>query len=822
MAPPFDAIPRTEHGTVAASVRAAIDEATRRIAPAWPLDRLAAVNPLWGLVDRPIEQAFAEVATLAGSRLLMPREWYARQWTQGRFERRHLAAAIEARGEDLDPDALDLQRPGPPMHRRALVTDVADEHRDLTHQMAWSEYVVGRISHVCASYFDAPEGTPARREGGLHTYWRDHAARDRGPELLMGFDGFREAVRRLPTEAPSTIALGLERLRVPPDQRADYLSALLMDVGGWAAWCAYLRWTARLSDADDGHIEELLAIRVAWELLLHDATPLERSARWGRAVASWPRADHQRESLAVDWVFQEALELAYCERLVEGLREGMDRQRPSRPDVQAAFCIDVRSEILRRSLESASGGRARTLGFAGFFGLPMEYQAIGASSALPQLPGLLAPSLQVTDAGADPATSSRRAERLDFGGTWRAFKRGAISTFTFVETTGLFYGAKLLSSTFAGGRAEPVADRAGLSARDHAARRPRLTGAAGGGPLAFETRVDVAEGILRAMSLTRDLAPLVALVGHGSRTNNNPVAAGLDCGACCGQSGTANARAVAALLNDPDVRAGLVDRGLTIPEDTHFVPGLHDTTTDRVHLFDTDEVPPSHRDRLRQLETWLEAAGEGARTTRAPRLGLGHLSGPALRRAIERRARDWSEVRPEWGLAGNASFVIAPRERSDHLDLEGRAFLHEYRWQEDEGFAILEALMTAPMLVTHWINFQYYASTVDNRRYGSGDKVLHNVVGGHIGVFEGNGGDLRVGLPLQCLHDGEDWAHTPLRLSVFIEAPASAIRAVIAKHATVRHLVDHGWIRLFQLDPQEETIRTYRDGDWHAASFGAC
>jgi uncharacterized protein len=36
--------------------------------------------------------------------------------------------------------------------------------------------------------------------------------------------------------------------------------------------------------------------------------------------------------------------------------------------------------------------------------------------------------------------------------------------------------------------------------------------------------------------------------------------------------------------------------------------------------------------------------------------------------------------------------------------------------------------MTAPMIVTNWITMQDYASTVDNHRYGSGNKVLHNVV----------------------------------------------------------------------------------------------
>ncbi len=94
--------------------------------------------------------------------------------------------------------------------------------------------------------------------------------------------------------------------------------------------------------------------------------------------------------------------------------------------------------------------------------------------------------------------------------------------------------------------------------------------------------------------------------------------------------------------------------------------------------------------------------------------------------------------------------------------------------------------MNAPMIVTNWINMQYYASVVDNKRYGSGNKTLHNVTGDRIGVFEGNGGDLRIGLPWQSLHDGERWSHTPLRLIVAIEAPRKAIETVIAKHEMVQ------------------------------------
>lgn len=120
--------------------------------------------------------------------------------------------------------------------------------------------------------------------------------------------------------------------------------------------------------------------------------------------------------------------------------------------------------------------------------------------------------------------------------------------------------------------------------------------------------------------------------------------------------------------------------------------------------------------------------------------------------------------------------------------------------------------MTAPMLVTHWINWQYHASTVESQRLGSGNKLLHNVVGGNIGVFEGNGGDLRIGLSRQSLHDGEQWVHEPLRLTVAIDAPRAAIEAVMAKHAVVAQLVDNGWVHLWRFSATG--FDRYHDGSW--------
>jgi uncharacterized protein YbcC (UPF0753/DUF2309 family) len=629
--------------------------------------------------------------------------------------------------------------------------------------------------------------------------------------LLVQLDAYRHFARQLPETARELISVALAALQVPEAEYEDYLWSLLLDQNGWASWCAYRRWTARLAGHEDDTITELLAVRLAWEWILFQAHNESIAARWRLAIASWQQNDSCAESRRrQDWLLQLAMEIAWREPVVQMLPLGFQAVGPSQPAVQAAFCIDVRSEVFRRALEKVSSS-AQTLGFAGFFGLPIAYRPNGASSERPQLPGLLAPRLRVIDSGIGPADEKQRIQRLELPAQFAALKKDALSTFAFVEALGITYAGRLVADSFHWGAHHDL-DVAGLSRSATARRKPRLERSESGADA--PARTELAASILRGMSLTRGFARVVLLVGHGSATTNNPHAAGLDCGACCGQTGEVNARAAAALLNDPEVRRGLVKLDITIPESTWFMAGLHNTTTDDVTLFDVDELPASHLRDLKELKDSLAKAGVLARAERAQLLGIDITDAERLERAIRERAKDWSQVRAEWGLANNAAFIIAPRERTRHLNLHGRAFLHEYRHQADPAYKILELLMTAPMVVTHWINLQYYASTVDNERYGSGNKVLHNVVGGHLGVFEGNGGDLRIGLPLQSLHDGQRWVHTPLRLSVFIEAPRAAIEGVLAKHESVRALVDNGWLHLLQLDTDENAIYSYCEGEW--------
>ncbi|MFN3495955.1 MAG: putative inorganic carbon transporter subunit DabA, partial [Hydrogenophaga sp.] len=405
-----------------------------------------------------------------------------------------------------------------------------------------------------------------------------------------------------------------------------------------------------------------------------------------------------------------------------------------------------------------------------------------------------------------------RAQRLALTAQWSGTSQWPGTAFSFVEAAGVGYLGKLWQWLRPSADARVNDDHAGLPARYRPVCRPQLGG------LTVGDKVGIAARVLHAMGLdhpARPLAPLVLLVGHGSQSSNNAHAAALDCGACCGQTGEVNARSLAQLLNEPAVRQGLKAQGVNVPDSTWFVAALHNTTTDELEGFDLDLLPPEARGRWQQFQPVWAQASDQVRRERAPRLGLNpRLPHADLLMALRRRANDGAQTRPEWGLAGNAAFIIAPRHRSRGVVLEGRSFLHDYDATHDADGSVLELLMTAPMLVTHWINWQYHASTCDPLRLGSGNKVLHNVVGGHIGVFEGNGGDLRIGLSRQSLHDGERWVHEPLRLTVIIDAPQASIDRVVQKHEVLQQLLNNGWLHLWRFGPSQ--LERYAAGGWQA------
>lgn len=810
-------------------VEAACASACQAIAPTWPLDRAIAVNPHWSRIGMPLRRVAARMAVLADIKVLPPRHQMLQAWRQGRISAADLDLALQqvpdASVAGLRPgDCVAALDRAPAVVQLPLLIDVLDDDPERYSRLSWRQAISQQVSQTCAAYFDThqAEWQPDRTQG-LYAFWRQSLLHDHGIGLLMGLPQLGRALTALPATRQDAERWVIQRLDLPPTVWADYLEAVLLTVNGWASWCAYLGWQARLDGTEDSHLRDLLAIRLAWGAILLECKnqgELRKSfdhlhQAWGKALN---RIEEAEQAFMVDEVWQLALEVGYQRDLARRLLSTV-REAPTfaAPDVQAALCIDVRSEPLRRALEAISPS-VQTIGFAGFFGLPVAYTPLATGARRPQLPGLLAPMMEVKDClvptgsvipdeAMENAASRSRAVRFALADQWQAASRWPGASFSFVEAAGFGYAAKLGKWLLPGRQARARDDLNGLAPRYQMICRPQLHG------LSTDDKVSLAAQVLHAMGIEKNLAPLVLLIGHGSQSLNNAHAAALDCGACCGQTGEVNARSLARLLNESAVRAGLLSQGIAVPEPTWFVAALHNTTTDEIEGFDLDLLPAPTQGRWQQLQEIFAHACDQVRRERAPSLGLTpRVTAKRLLDSLRIRANDGAQTRPEWGLACNASFIIAPRWRSRGVVLQGRCFLHDYDSGRDKDGSLLELLMTAPMLVTHWINWQYHASTCDPIHLGSGNKLLHNVVGGTIGVFEGNGGDLRIGLPRQSLHNGERWVHEPLRLTVAIDAPTDSIEAVINKHEVVRHLLDNGWLHLWRFDTSG--FQRYQLGEW--------
>jgi len=750
------------------------EAAGRMIPPAFPLDATVAVNPFLGQTHEDLATAAARLARVAGLRVTRTGAEYCEAIVSGAITEADLAEALAASASPLKPADTAMLRhaaarigAGQPPRALPTVADLAAEATGID----WPALIDKCIGLWAAGHFDRGQALWSPAPGAeAFTAWRGWAMHDLTPEIA-GLEGFCAHVACAPDTTERAILSAAETLGITDAAAPTAFHRLAMSLGGWAQHARWLLWQAELQGGTDRTLMDLLAIRLIWDEALLVRTPAI-AARWAEVVAAHaaPLAPSQEDvALAI---LQDAADRGHQRRLAAALG-GAAPVAPERPFLQAAFCIDVRSEVFRRALEGIDPGIA-TIGFAGFFGLPLAHHAHGSDILEARLPVLLNPALHTTSAG-DPAKD--RADRIAARSrrAWGRFRQAAVSSFAFVEAMGPVYAVKLVKSAL------------GLASKAPSEPAPEVIGG-----MSAEAKADTGAAVLKAMSLVSGHGEIVLLLGHGGNVTNNPHESAYHCGACGGYTGEVSARLLAILLNDPETRAGLASRGVEVPEDTLFVAGLHDTTTDAVTIYD-DGLPAARAGDLAKVRGQLAEAAKVARAERA--LRMPGASGDK----VAARARNWAEIRPEWGLAGCAAFIAAPRAATAGRDLGGRAFLHSYDWQADEGFGTLELIITAPVVVASWISLQYYGSSVAPEMFGGGNKLIHNVVGG-IGVIEGNGGRLRAGLPWQAVHDGDALQHEPLRLSVMIEAPREEMLRILEKHPEVRALFDNSWLHLFALE----------------------
>jgi len=756
-----------------ARLLAQIENAATSITAIWPLKTFIATNPLAGFEDRPFLEALEKGRELFGGQGLPDRRMGQKALKKGRISHAILKDVLAQHGDDPMYEAMVNATPETESH---------DSHPPSRLNAALIKYLAAFLDEGQAAW------PMPGREKGFYKCWRD----------LAPYDGELNAAAFIKT-LPADSAGALLQLLEPtlPEEREALFEKHLAALPGWSG---FIKWRARQTRYEWQKfapitLSDYLAVRLAMaEIMGENGLP-----------------DHHKKAQHKEGLYWlQAWEETYRQKLLRKLQSGLAsigaNRDNTRPAAQLAFCIDVRSEVFRRHLEQA--GPYETLGFAGFFGVPIRHTEFGEEIGADSCPVLLQPQYETTEtpcAGHEHAGRSylhKRKTGKDLRKTIKALKYDIAAPYAMVEALGALFGLGMISRTFVPRAWQNTWERLRRRYNPEAELKPTTAKTEDNGyGLSLSERIFHAEAALSIMGLTKNFAPVVVLCGHGSQTVNNPYASGLDCGACGGNHGGPNARLMAEIFNEPDVRSALRERGIDIPEDTVFIGAQHNTTTDEVELFGTDDIA---QHKLADLKNALAEARHKAAEERRHRFSTPH--------SPDTRARDWAEVRPEWGLAGNAAFIVGGRALTRSINLEGRSFLHSYDWEADKDGKALEIILTAPMVVAEWINTQYYFSTVDNAVYGSGSKVTHNVTG-KIGVMQGNASDLMSGLPLQSVMsaDGEIY-HEPLRLTTVVHAPLARVRSIIAENDILQHLFDHGWVTLFVIDPTTEETLSYQSG----------
>lgn len=750
-----------------------IDQASKIIGKKWPLHAFVASNPLSGYEATNFKEALFVAEKYLNANVLPEAKLYRQAWENGDISKEVLIKFLLEDGLDKSPEN----------YLETLESEEIIEVVNPNHQ-------VDRImSKWLAAFMDeglAEWDMPFKSEG-FYTAWRN----------LVIYDSEigETSLKEIPKSSYETLEAILKGF---PEN--EYVTIFSYHLGSLPGWTGYINHrTESNSDWQEQfpiQMIDYLAARL-WTVKKLNATILPKEIE----------TDNSENFISkLKYIWLRAWEKTWQDQLINTITNesisNNTKKENEIPDAQMVFCIDTRSELIRRNIESK--GNFETYGYAGFFGIAMDYENQHDGIVRKSCPPIVGSAYKVTE----QAQSNKEKEFLKFKkkNTQKNFtiyflnrmKNMLPSAFGFVECSGLYYGFSLIARTI-----NPnwnYKAKLKKAEKEISICSPQMNSAVQIETLTLDIPLAEKVGIVKsAFDLMgwKTFAPIVLFVGHGSHTANNPFGSSLDCGACAASPGRHNARMLASLANLPEVREALrINHGIEIPERTIFIGAEHNTTTDAIVLFDS-EISNSFDVQIQNLKEKLSLA---QKTATEERLG-NNLNSIRL---ANKKATDWGETRPEWGLAKNAGFIIGSRNLTKNTNLDSRCFLHSYDWEQDTSGKSLEGIMQGPMVVTQWINNHYYFSTVDNNVFGGGTKITHNITGKY-GVVQGNGGDLKMGLPMQSLYESDEiMYHKPLRLSVLINAPVERVSEILERNDNLKSLFDNEWIYLMVLDPTQE------------------
>ena len=760
-----------------------IEEASSIIGKTWPLYGFVTSNPLSGYEHLSFQEALLEAKNHLGFSALPQTYMFRQAWHNGEIDQNILKDLLLLANYKEEP-AFYLQK---------MDVEIVKPSKNKNQKL---DRILSKWLGVFLDEGMAEWEMPNKQDGFFNA-WRKLALYDKEIGL--------ESTNQIPKTAKDALDSVLEKYK-----EQDHLDIFKFHLAALPGWTGYIKYRVAENTVWQQKypisLEEYLAVR------LFIAKQIDADI-----FSAKLEIDQNLKVENLKYIWLEAWEKSYQGKLSSDLAKNLKNIAIKTADeklttAQLVFCIDTRSELLRRHIEQK--GNYETFGYAGFFGLAADYQDLKTGIVRKSCPPIVPSAYKISENAIKGQSASlqklqqKNADAKFFSFLSQRLKNMLPSAFGYVEGTGLFYGISMVWRTLMSSKlSDKLVNSEGMEniCETHIDyhNKPKSEQES----IAIDEKVGIVKSAFDLLGWNK-FAPLVVFAGHGSHSANNPFGSSLDCGACAASPGRHNARMLAKLANLPEVRVALKTKfNINIPAETHFIGAEHNTTTDEVTLFDA-QSPASHKLHIELLKTDLLAVQHSAISER---LGLEN----GLETAVT-KSGNWAETRPEWGLAKNAGFIVAPRSLTKDMDLGNRCFLHSYNWELDEGGKFLEGIMQGPMVVTQWINNHYYFSTVNNNKFGGGSKISHNVAG-KFGVFQGNGGDIKMGLPLQSVNkQDEEMFHQPLRLSVVIQSPLDRIDEILNKNSNLRSLLDNKWIYLMVMDPlMDNKISMYdKENSW--------
>lgn len=533
------------------------------------------------------------------------------------------------------------------------------------------------------------------------------------------------------------------------------------------------------------------------------------------------------------FLWLQAYERHYREEILTALSQNHGRgrwsERDASPSAQVMFCMDDREEGVRRHLEELAPD-IETLGAAAHFSVPHNWRGLGDKRSVPLAPVIPTPVIPAQEVcevprpeyGALGDLHARRQARLH--GWYQVLlhesRRGLLAPAALLVAGAPLALASLVGKVLLPARFDRAVGKLRDRVEDVAGTKITFTAPNDSPPatpenprLGFtdEEQADRVQTLLRGSGLTYGFSPLVVILGHGSRNQNNPHASAYNCGACSGRFSGPNARLVTAMANRPQVRTLLAERGISIPDGAWFIGGEHDTCLDKIFWYDVEDIPAALLPAFGNLRDQLHQACVLHAQERCRRFASAPADpGPAQAHwHVEGRSRDFSQARPELGHATNACAFIGRRSMSRGAFFDRRSFLISYDPTRDPDGEILERHLLTNGAVGAGISLEYYFSSANNPGYGAGTKITHNVTG-WLGVMEGTASDLRTGLPHQMIE-----IHEPMRLLAVVEQTTDMLTKVYQRQPPLQELVGNGWVQLVSKDPLSGEIHLFEpDGRW--------